>query len=601
MSPWELLDQKREEFGPWLRRAIWLPVRRLVEMFHILPVTAALVVFVLLATDGQLREIYVSYLEDLASAPPFTPANLWIALRFVAAAAGFALISAVLCEAHYLLSDARLSVVYSMNADAGIGSRLQQVQDASAIILALAPWLGLVAGLLKAKIYLADLFHRLQTAGASDLGRMQHVPMPGPWAIAAAIIVLGLVMSALVAAKPKRRSLQRAVIISTPPAVALLFLLLTDPPQFNPGAFQIALICLAVAALIAVYYAGYAYLFAMRAPEFSRSLQNRTGINLRKYRGLLLFMWALWPWIAVIVVYFVVAPPAAESGSLHGWAMIPVAMSWVIAVGLSVVFLLFRFRKQPALKWWLYAAVLMLAIAGLCVSWLSASTIVTVYRAVGPLASMALALLFLISIFALLAVLSQQSGFPASTLVILALVGSVALPIPIGWSAAFLVILCLVIFGMAMASGLRAVAAIALIIAMTGGINFAKLHGIKPLALRSAADGKSLGQQFDFLSARPRENWRKNAAQIHGGVARAAQSACAAGRCRQKAVSGLHHRGGGRRHLRRKRRVHVPCRPAGPRPLFFPDMSSPSVPCQAAPSAQQSSRLCSNQKQIILR
>lgn len=522
MSMWELLGDKKGEFGPWLRRAFWLPLRRMLRMFHILPASAALVLFVLLATDGQLREIYVSYLEDMGSAPFFSVTNLWIALRFAAAAAGFALISAVLFEAHYLLGSTRFDTIHWMQAGSGGESG---VQDAAGIVLALAPWLGLVAGLVNAKIYLADLFRRLQGAGASDLGAMQHVPMPGPWPIAAAVVFLGLAMSLFVAANPKRRGLHRAVIVSTPPAIALLFLLLTDPPQFNPGAWQIALICLAVAALVAVYYAGYAYLFAMRAPEFSRSLQNRTGINLRKCRGVLLFIWALLPWIAMIALYFAVAPPAAKTDSLHGWAMIPVAMSWAIAIGLSVVFLLFRFRRQSRLKWWLYAAILVLAICGLCVSWLSADTIVTVYRALGPLASMALTLLFLISIFALLAVLSQQSGFPALTLVIVVLVGSVALPIPIGWSAAFLALLCLVVFGMAMVSGLWAVAAVALIIAMTGGINFAKLHGIKPLALRPAADGKSLHQQFNsWLDA---ERIGTNAAS--GGVASAGvPSACAA-------------------------------------------------------------------------
>ncbi|MGD0023053.1 MAG: hypothetical protein ABSC37_00300 [Xanthobacteraceae bacterium] len=522
MSTWELLDEKKGELRPWLRRAFWLPLRRMLQMFHILPVTAALILFVLLATDGQLREIYVSYLEDVGSGDFVTTA-----IRFATAAVGFALISAVLYEAHYLLSTVRFNVIYSVNAGVGTGSRLQHVREVAAIVLALSPWLGLVTGLLHTKIYLVNLFNTLQKANAPDIVSMQKVQMPSAWAIAATFIVLGLVMSFFVAANPKSRTLPRSIIVVTPPAAAFLFLLLTDPPLFSPKPIQIAGICASIAAVIAFYYFVYYRLQTIRAHfVYSHSLREDSGFNLRRRQRILLFIWALLPWVAVIGFYFKFAPPSAQSVSLHSWAMIPVAMSWVISTGLFVVFLLQRFRESPALKWSLYGAIVSLAVAGVFISSLASdTTIVTVYRLVGPLGSMALALLFLISIFVLLAVLSQRSGFPALTLVILALFGSVVLPNSVGWTVGSLAILCLLVLVMAVLSRLWAVAYVATILAVTGGINFEKMHGIKPVLLRPAPYGKELEQQFDSWIDNKKLGVQNSNS---GGSADAAQSACSA-------------------------------------------------------------------------
>ena len=60
----EALASKWEELGPFLRRAFWQPLHRMMAIFHILPLTAALIVFFTFATNGQLREIYLSYLEE---------------------------------------------------------------------------------------------------------------------------------------------------------------------------------------------------------------------------------------------------------------------------------------------------------------------------------------------------------------------------------------------------------------------------------------------------------------------------------------------------------------------------------------------------------
>src|SRR5882762_9069868 len=94
------------ELGQLLRRRVWQPLRRMMEIFHVLPLTAAILVFLLLAYDGQLREIYIYYLESLNDPEPGQVASTVVdsaatAAGFAAALAGFALISAILCEAHY--------------------------------------------------------------------------------------------------------------------------------------------------------------------------------------------------------------------------------------------------------------------------------------------------------------------------------------------------------------------------------------------------------------------------------------------------------------------------------------------------------------------
>jgi hypothetical protein len=520
MTALELLKDKRGEFGPWLRRAFWLPLHGMLRMFHVLPVCAALVVFVLLATDGQLREIYTSYMENLGAANP-----LAVAFRLAVAAIALALISAVLYEAHYLLSSDRVDVIYSRTAGLGSGSRLHHVREVAAIVLALSPWLGVFTGLLNDKFYLTGLFAKLQKAGATGLGSMQHVPMPGPFAIIAGIIVLGLALSYFVAADPKSRTLQRPIIIITPATAALLFLLLRASAQVNPSTSEIVETCAMLCGVTAVYYLIYDRLYSMRALVFSRVIQQGTGLNLRRYYRPLLFIWALLPWIAAVVVYSLVGAPS-ENGGLHSWAMIPIAMSWVTSIGLLVTFLLYRYRERPALKWSIYAIVVTLAVVGLLVSWLPPDVVVAVYRAIGPLATMALTLLFLISILTLLAVLSQRSGFPALTLVILAFFGSVVIPLPLGWTVALLAIVCLAIFVLALVARLGAVACVALILALTGGINFVKLHAMPKVTLRQSPGAEKLETQFNSWLSRTRPAAAaSNPAQ---GANAATPAACAA-------------------------------------------------------------------------
>ena len=186
----EALASKWEELGPFLRRAFWQPLHRMMAIFHILPLTAALIVFFTFATNGQLREIYLSYLENLSGDAH------WIAATagFTAAAAALALLSAVLYVAHYELSTMRIGVVYSSYSNPEARSKLRVLQRAAAVILALFPWLGLVAGLFGALLYLIERYDRLKGAGVTEghLTSMLHLQPPSVWEIAIAAIALGI-------------------------------------------------------------------------------------------------------------------------------------------------------------------------------------------------------------------------------------------------------------------------------------------------------------------------------------------------------------------------------------------------------------------------
>jgi hypothetical protein len=500
MSTWELLDQKRGEVGPWLRRAFWLPMRQMLEMFHILPLAAALAVSFLLATDGQLREIYISYLENLGSDD-----FIRTTIHFVAAALVFALISAVLYQAHYLLSTTRISAVYSNYTELGGGSRLRRLQNGAAVVLALSPWLGLAAGLLNTKIYLAKLFGTLQHAGVGNINivEMQKVPMPSDSTIIAGGMVLGIIVACLAVARTTGRALRHTVVILTPVAASIFYLLLTDPPQINPSAWQLVGIAGSVVLITTAYFFVYYRLYTMRARfVYSRFVLPDTGYNVRRRQRILLFMWVLLPWLILLALYFgttFYAAPllSAPSAPLHSWAIVPVVMSWAIATGIAVVLVLDRARQKRRLLQWTYIAVGSLAAMGLLLSQFGSANInVVVYRAIGPLGSLGLAILFVVSIFALLALLSQRSGFPTMTLLIVVLLVSLAGPFPIGWTIASLTIICVGVFGLAVASRLWAVACVALILAVAGWINFAKMHSIKALDLRRDADGKAVEQQF---------------------------------------------------------------------------------------------------------
>src|SRR5580704_10369963 len=186
------------EFGLALQRKSWKPLRNMMDIFHVLPLAAVVIIFVLLATDGQFRELYISYLEGPrialgSAAPTHAEWAIWIA-GMAAGLVAIALISAVLFEAHYALSTMRLNIIYSSYSNPDSNSRLRNLQKAAAFILAFLPWFGLAIGLLNARDFVATRYCQLLNhAGVSsdELHNMEHLWMPSGWTIAAALIVLG--------------------------------------------------------------------------------------------------------------------------------------------------------------------------------------------------------------------------------------------------------------------------------------------------------------------------------------------------------------------------------------------------------------------------
>jgi hypothetical protein len=498
ITAWDLLAEKRATIAPSLRRQFWLPLRRLLKMFHVLPVAAAATVFFLLAFDGQLTEIYISYLEDVASAG-FALA----VFRFVAAAIGFALISAVLYEAHYQLSGPRINIIFSMNSEVGTGSRLRHVQDISATVIALAPWLGIAAGLLHTNASLTAVFNKIRDAN-TDPNTLQHVPTPSALAIAGALLALAAVMAWLAAAHLKSPSLQRAVMILNPLAAGLVFLLLVGLPTATLTKTMV-ITAIAAAAAVLVYYLVYYRVQIMRAYIFrAQVFREDSNFNRRQWQRIILFVWAVLPWVAALIFYFLwfgKTPTTNDNGI--NLAMIPVAACWVSALGLLIAALLYSVRDSGAARVWLYGTVCVLAAAGLLVFWLAtAEQIVTLYRLAGPLSALALSLLFVISIFVLLALLSQRSNFPALTLSILVLIASATLPLPTGVSAGLISVLCLTLGVVAVVSRLLSAAALAVLLVAIVMINYFKSE-VSPVALRGQSQVTDLNRQFNaWLSSR---------------------------------------------------------------------------------------------------
>jgi Patatin-like phospholipase len=545
----EALAHKWQELGPLLQRRFWRPLRSMMEIFHVLPLAAAVILFVLLATDGQFREIYMAYLEV-----PNGDKTTWLA-GIIAALAFFALISAVLYEAHYSLSTMKLNVVYSSYSDPDASSKLRTLQRVAAFALVLVPWLGLSAGLFGARNFVANRYCQLLDVAkvpAGVLHDMQHLLLAGGSTIAAALIFLGAAAAIFSCVDQQNRIAQRVVAFIAPPLAALLFLLFTDKLIPNLLGLWPIVICLFIALLTVLYFLGYQWLYRRRAgfiftraevgsetdsakrpwllvawgavpsilfsrPEFD------TGISLRQRRRRLLIVWAFLPWF-LLALYFALVPyfaPATQSADLWAqsqsqsqcpiagthvpvpghWAIFPVAMCCTIGVGLLVGLLLNRLSEQ-----WMWRRIVIaglvvaLAAAARIVSFLDVDTVVSVYRFVGPLGTAALQLLFVIFVFALLAWLSQRSGFPALTLVILAIVVSVIYPDHVGLTAIALGIICVVLALVAALSGLFPVALVALMLPILGIINWHELQTVPVVKqnLRATAGVDTMAVNYRF-------------------------------------------------------------------------------------------------------
>ena len=520
---------------------------------------AAAAVFVLLATDGQFRELYVSYLE-------VPDGSVWPRLgAILIGLATLALISVVICEAHFSLSTLRINVVYSSYSNPTSSSKLRGLQRSAAFCLAFVPWLGLTAGLFGARNFVADryckLFTEFRPQELNELHGMQHLAVPGGWTIAAAIVVLGAAIAAFSCTEQRTRIPQRAVALIAPSIAAVLFLLFTDWLVFSFADRWWQLFFIITVVATGLYFYGYQRLYRRRSgPIFSHSRGHAgddaqpvspigppktraqlmvgtvlslfvaqpefsTGVSTTRRRRQLLLLWAFTPWLLfalylAIVPYFaastqtlddwsriqtqvdgnvqtqILCPIAATHLPAPGhWTVFPVAMCCTIALGLLVGLVLNKYSEQR--KWrrtLAIAVVVVLAAAAIVASRaVGVDGLVATYRAIGPLGATGLQLLFLISTFAILAWLSQRSGFPVLTLVVLAIVACVIFPNYTVGVVITLGLVCVLFAMTAFLSRLPEVGAFALILPLIGIIQW---YGLKsgtvepnpPVALAGGAD-----------------------------------------------------------------------------------------------------------------
>jgi hypothetical protein len=447
------------EFGQMLRRRVWQPLHRMLEIFHVVPLTGAIVVFLLLTMVGQLREIYVSSLEELG------------VTAIVAAALGFALLSAAFVESHYWLSTMRMNVVFSSVSNPSAGSLLRGLQRIAAFVLALVPWLGLAVGMLLTKSFLVDRYAQLVTAkvGTAELDAMHHLLRASSEAIVVSVVVLGLALAAFLDRYRRHTIIQHVTIIVIPLIAALFVVLVTDLQLGLLWGFGVGL---ASAMIIVAYWLVYYRLSEFRTlVVYTHRWRRDTGINWRRRRRVALFIWAFLP-SAAIALYFadVFALPASLVAPSSRWAMLPVAMAWVMAAGLLVAMLLDNFRESVWLQRIIVTAIAVLMLSSVVVSFFDVDSMVRLYRWLGPLGTLALELTFVFATFTLLSVLSQKSGFPALSLVILAIVVSAVFPVPPWWTATGLAVVCGIVAVMALVSRKWSVAGVAAVLMLPGVI-----------------------------------------------------------------------------------------------------------------------------------
>jgi hypothetical protein len=497
-----LWADKRSELGLFLQRSFWKPLRNTAEIFHVLPLAAVVVLFVVLATDGQLREIYISYLEY----PSDGAASA--SIRIVAGLITIALLSAVLFEAHNALSTMRINVVFSSHSDPAAHYKLRRLQRAAAFVLAFMPWLGVTIGLFGARNFVAARYCKLFKDAHVDqatLDTMHPLLQVNSTQVAAGLIVLGAA-AAFFASNDERNRLAHYAVAGIAPVLAvLLFLLFTDRLDPNAWALLPLWMYVAVAATTLGYFLIYHRLYHQRGGFWLWRLFIRTGIGFRKRRQRRLALWAFLPWFG-LAIYFLFfgnfVAGGAASGSCPGqalaaaesnsgrWAIFPVAMCLLIAIGLLLGHSLLRFNPNKRRPLVIITVCGLAFLAALLSVYNDPDLIVRVYRFIGPLATLSLELLFLIATFAVLAVLSQNSGFPALTLIVLTIVVCVMFPNYAVWTAGAL---GLAYFAFAVVSFVSG--------RFVTGFVMLLLIGIGIINLRQITQGASVGQNPEKTSA----------------------------------------------------------------------------------------------------
>jgi len=539
------LAAKWYEIAPLLQLRFWKPLRNIMQIFHLLPLAAGVICFILLAIDGQFREIYIAYLEG-----PNGNLTEWIT-GLIAAAAMLALLSALLYEAHFSLSTLRIGVVYSGYSNPDANSSPRNLQRTAAFALAILPWLGIAIGLFNARNFVASRYCQLfSQMPAGDLHHMQHLVTPSGRAIAAALVFLGAATATFSCVDQKTRIAQRAVALIAQPLGVLLFLLFTDwlilDIAHRRSIFFIAVTLVVTVVYFIIYQSLYDH---RRGPFFTRppigSAQRlqvappikvprtwaervlawalspirllidrqefSTGVSFGRRQRYELAVWAFFPWLAY-ACYFAIAlglasssppvdqwsqsqsatPPSlcplavAAFPPLPGpWAVFPVAICCTVAFGLLTGLALNRTPEH-----WRWCGVVItrgLAILGLIVvlalvakalvHFADPDTVVWFYRLIGPLATAALQLVFLITLFAVLAWLSQRSGFPVLSLAILAIVACVMFPNHVGVVALLLGLACAVFAIAGFLAGELAVGFVAVLLIIFGVMQWIELQG----------------------------------------------------------------------------------------------------------------------------
>jgi hypothetical protein len=496
-----------------LQRSFWTPLRKTMEIFHVLPLVAAVIIFVLFATDGQLREIYISYLEGsgdgLAS---------WI-VSIVSAVLAIGLISVALYQAHNALSTMRLNVVFSSRARPEAESKLPRLQRAAAFTLAFTPWLGLTVGLFNARNFITARYCQLLSVAHVDAQTLramhQFLPNVGNISIASAIAILGGATAFFVSADDRNRSAQWAVAAFAPVLAVLLFLLFTDWLNMETQSVWI-LVATGIAATIYSY--SYDRLYHKHGVSLLSRPFVRTGISVRKRRQRRLILWGFLPWLALAIYFwlFKIFNPVAQT--LDGctdpldapiampaagrWAIFPLAMCCTIAVGLLVCQFLLRFGSNKRLQAGIPLIVTVLAFSAVVLSaYNDAGFLVAVYRFIGPLATVSFELLFVIAVFVALGVLSQQSGFPALTLIVLTIVVCVMFPAYAQWTALALGLVYFSFAIVALVSGRQKAAIVLLLLIFVGWLDFHEFNEGSTVEQNPAPQGADAKSVLSVRSA----------------------------------------------------------------------------------------------------
>ena len=216
-----------------INRYIWRPLQQLAEVVHPVPPLCAFLLMILLAHNGQLHEIYFSYLEP--------PASFGKARQFLFAVLALALLSGALFYINYALSTVRIDLIYSQTASYRTDMHLKLVRNIVGLLTAAAPWFGLAWGLEKAASRAGIDFERLRTAVQPFADHLKEVApqidaigtLPARLRIAALLVlVVGVAMLALLHRCRRHQGFRRAGVGGGIAALAGVLIL----PCLLPGA-----------------------------------------------------------------------------------------------------------------------------------------------------------------------------------------------------------------------------------------------------------------------------------------------------------------------------------------------------------------------------